>query len=128
MNKDLLKTWRLMIDDFFEAARYNIEDSLSDGIGCNIDYVRECVDFVENLNNLSDDVDSVEYGTLDYKELSERTLFIREDFGSKESFTERLGSVFENEEIDNLEEHIDSIVNTVFSKDIVKKKGKRKRK
>ena len=115
MQKGLIETWRMMIRNFYDAVRNNIDEELYlENSYCETSLIREYVDFIDNLNILSDKIDEYEQGTITDEELTKLTKFIKEDIGDIDRFKKRLEDMSEYEDIDNIKENIDSIVSIVF--------------
>lgn len=115
MDKSLIETWRMMIRNFYDAVRSNIDEELYLGNSyCETSLIREYVDFIDNLNTLSDTIDEYEEGTITNEDLTKLTKFIKEDIGDIDEFRKRLEDMSEYEDIDNIKENIDSIVSVVF--------------
>ena len=115
MQKGLIETWRMMIRNFYDAVRSNIDEELYlENSYCETSLIREYVDFIDNLNILSDKIDEYEQGTITDEELTKLTKFIKEDVGDIDRFKKRLEDMSEYEDIDNIKENIDSIVSIVF--------------
>lgn len=104
-----------MIENLYDAVKNNIEDELYlENSYCETSLIREYVDFIDNLNTLSDKIDEYEEGTITNEDLTQFTKFIKEDIGDIDEFKKRLEDMFEYEDIDNTKENIDSIVSVVF--------------
>ena len=104
-----------MIENLYDAVKNNIEDELYlENSYCETSLIREYVDFIDNLNTLSDKIDEYEEGTITNEDLTQLTKFIKEDIGDIDEFKKRLEDMFEYEDIDNTKENIDSIVSVVF--------------
>ena len=115
MDKSLIETWRMMIRNFYDAVRNNIDEELYlENSYCETSLIREYVDFIDNLNTLSDTIDEYEEGTITNEDLTKLTKFIKEDIGDIDEFRKRLEDMSEYEDIDNIKENIDSIVSVVF--------------
>lgn len=115
MDKSLIETWRLMIRNFYDAVKNNIENELYlENNYCETSLIREYLDFIDNLNTLSDEIDEYEKGTITNEDLTQLTKFIKEDIGDIDEFKKRLEEMFEFEDVDNIKENIDSIVSIVF--------------
>lgn len=115
MDKSLIETWRMMIRNFYDAVRSNIDEELYlENSYCETSIIREHVDFIDNLIILSDEIDEYEKGTITNKDLTKLTKFIKEDIGDIDEFKKRLEDMSEYEDIDNIKENIDSIVSVVF--------------
>ena len=115
MQKGLIETWRMMIRNFYDAVRNNIDEELYlENSYCETSLIKEYVDFIDNLNILSDKIDEYEQGTITDEELTKLTKFIKEDIGDIDRFKKRLEDMSEYEDIDNIKENIDSIVSIVF--------------
>lgn len=105
-----------MIENLYEAARDRIESELNDGDGsyCDISAIEYETDYIAKLNLLSDKLDEFEQGDIDYVDLKEFTKFIKRDERGSESFREELEAMFEFDNIENIDENIESIVSIVF--------------
>ena len=104
-----------MIENLYDAVKNNIEDELYlENSYCETSLIREYVDFIDNLNILSDKIDEYEKGTINYEDLTKFTKFIKEDVGDIDRFKKRLEDMSEYEDIDNIKENIDSIVSIVY--------------
>ena len=115
MDKSLIETWRMMIRNFYDAVRNNIDEELYlENSYCETSLIREYVDFIDNLNILSDKIDEYEKGEINYEDLTQLTKFIKEDIGDIDEFRKRLEDMSEYEDIDTIKENIDSIVSIVF--------------
>ena len=87
MQKGLIETWRMMIRNFYDAVRNNIDEELYlENSYCETSLIREYVDFIDNLNILSDKIDEYEQGTITDEELTKLTKFIKEDIGDIDRF------------------------------------------
>ena len=105
----------MIIRYFYDAVRNNIDEELYlENSYCETSLIREYVDFIDNLNILSDKIDEYEQGTITDEELTKLTKFIKEDIGDIDRFKKRLEDMSEYEDIDNIKANIDSIVSIVF--------------
>ena len=116
MNTSMIEAWQRLIDILYLAARDRIEDELDSGIYERIDTdsINKDVCYINKLRYLSERLDDLEQGTIDYEEFCGYTNFIKEDESDIDVFRNGLEFVFDSGDADNIKENIDSIVSAIF--------------
>ena len=116
MNTSMIEAWQRLIDILYLAARDRIEDELDSGIYERIDTdsINKDVCYINKLRYLSERLDDLEQGTIDYEEFCGYTNFIKEDESDIDVFRNGLELVFDSGNADNIKENIDSIVSAIF--------------
>lgn len=116
MNTSMIEAWQRLIDILYLAARDRIEDELDSGIYERIDTdsINKDVCYINKLRYLSERLDDLGQGTIDYEEFCGYTNFIKEDESDIDVFRNGLELVFDSGNADNIKENIDSIVSAIF--------------